>query len=89
MHTQSVLLGRRAGDQLAAVPHVPFAAAAQLIVQVGVAALGVAEVNDTAPATPNDATAMATAIPALRIPAIMLRSVPVPDCAWSPRCRMN
>jgi hypothetical protein len=67
MHTTSVLVGTRAGDQLTFEFQFPLTPAAQLIVQVD-AALGVAVASDTAATEPNDVNASATAMTILRIP---------------------
>ena len=71
MQTTSALFGTRPVLQLAAVDHVPSAAASQESVQLGVAALGVAEANDTMPAEPIEAKATATAAADVRSPRII------------------
>jgi hypothetical protein len=74
MHTTSVLVGTRAGDQSAEEFQFPLTPDAQLMVHVD-AALGVAEASDTAAMEPNDVNASATAMTILRIPTIFIRSV--------------
>jgi hypothetical protein len=74
MHTTSLLIGTRAGDQFPGVDQVPLVPVAQLIVQVD-AALGVAVASDTAAIEPNEVIASATAMTILRIPTMFIRSV--------------